>query len=166
MALFAGDTRRDLIIRGSIGRGNAGLNESIKFYGKNGQINLDNVPLIRIPEMLFTRAEANFFLGNEAAARTDLASMRAARLFTPPTTSETGDALINAIWTERRKELAFEGHQWFDLKRTGRNLTGKGWATTLAPVGGVMLFTDFRFLAPIPLGEIDANPNLEQNVGY
>jgi hypothetical protein len=167
LALFGGgDARNGLFRKGSIGRGNAGLDENIKFYGKNGQPNLDNVPLIRIPEMYFTRAEANFFLGNEAAARTDLATMRAARFVTPPPTAETGDALLNAIWLERRKELAFEGHYWFDLKRTGRDITGKTWATTLAPAGGVMPFTDFRFLAPIPQQDIDANPNLEQNVGY
>ena len=31
----------------------------------------------------------------------------------------SGQALLDAIRLERRKELCFEGHRWFDLRRQG-----------------------------------------------
>lgn len=34
---------------------------------------------------------------------------------------KNGDELIDAIRDERRKELCFEGHRWFDLRRYGVN---------------------------------------------
>ena len=60
---------------------------------------------------------------------------------------------------ERRVELAFEGHRFFDLKRLGLDIV------KAAPVQNLN-FTDFRLLAPIPIREIQANANLKQNTGY
>ena len=70
-----------------------------------------------------------------------------------------GSDLYEAILAQRRIELAFEGHRWFDLKRLGRDIP--------KPVtGGLLAYTDFRLLANIPTREVDGNPNLEQNPGY
>jgi hypothetical protein len=55
-------------------------------------------------------------------------------------------------------ELAFEGHRWFDLVRTGRYvevMTAKGY-----PV------KDFHRYYPIPQRETDLNGLLTQNPGY
>ncbi|MFP4844300.1 RagB/SusD family nutrient uptake outer membrane protein [Winogradskyella sp. PE311] len=64
-------------------------------------------------------------------------------------------AIRTAIADERRLELAFEGHRWFDLVRTGT-------ATT------VLGFTDTNyFLAPIPISEITSSFGvITQNPGY
>ncbi|NJO92802.1 MAG: RagB/SusD family nutrient uptake outer membrane protein [Chloroflexia bacterium] len=115
-----GTATSDGIVRpGSGGRGNQNLRETTKFYGKNGQINLDNIPLIRTPEVILTLAEALFFLGNEDAARTNLANIIRNRyinvnsLLTSVTITLTGQGLLNEILRQRRLELAFEGHRFF-----------------------------------------------------
>jgi hypothetical protein len=160
-----GSTTADGIIRpGAQGRGNQALREITKFYGKNGQINLDNIPLIRTPEVVLTLAEAQYFLGNEAQARARLADIIRSRYLTTGsasltsvTTTLSGAALFNEILRQRRLELAFEGHRFFDLKRTGSDIA--------RPLG-TLSYVDFRILPPIPQSEINANPNLIQNAGY
>lgn len=63
------------------------------------------------------------------------------------------DELIEAIITERRVELCFEGSRFHDLTRLQRTIRGLAWDDN-----------NMRF--PIPQREIDANGNLEQNPGY
>jgi starch-binding outer membrane protein, SusD/RagB family len=67
--------------------------------------------------------------------------------------------LQRAIEHERRVELAFEFHRFFDLVRTGRALevmNAKGFTSLNAN----------RLLFPIPQHAIDVNPGLTQNPGY
>ena len=64
----------------------------------------------------------------------------------------------DALLLERRLELCFEGHRYYDLKRTDNlNTAMQEVAVTVEAK---------HDLFPIPLRETDANPNLEQNVGY
>jgi starch-binding outer membrane protein, SusD/RagB family len=73
-----------------------------------------------------------------------------------------GQALLDAIADERRKELVGEGHRWFDLKRTTKTIARANCTSfcTLPP-------TSRAWTWPIPQPEIDANPNiLPQNPGY
>lgn len=63
------------------------------------------------------------------------------------------------IYLERRLELSFEGHRWFDLVRTGRALS------VMEPYGMKPYMTVF----PIPLSQIQLmnNPSIfPQNPGY
>jgi hypothetical protein len=61
---------------------------------------------------------------------------------------------------ERRWELCFEGHRWFDLVRTGTLVS------TLRAKGNANI-QDFHVLYPVPQRDIDVNPNLNpQNNGY
>jgi len=69
----------------------------------------------------------------------------------------TQQDVLDAIYLERRLELAFEGHRWFDLVRTGR---------AFAVLGGGGRFEAHEVLWPIPVGEMDTAPNLVQNPGY
>ncbi|MDR7129694.1 hypothetical protein J2X69_002039 [Algoriphagus sp. 4150] len=63
----------------------------------------------------------------------------------------------DAVAKERRVELAFEGHRWFDLIRTDEALN------VLSDKG----MQSHHVLFPIPQSQIDINPGvIEQNPGY
>ena len=65
------------------------------------------------------------------------------------------------IIRERRMELAFEGHRWFDLIRIN---DGEYALDFLSGLGKNI--TRNRLLFPIPLTEMDSNDLMEQNPGY
>jgi hypothetical protein len=67
-------------------------------------------------------------------------------------------ATLDAIWRERRHELAMEQHRWFDIIRQGRA------ATVMAGVGKNFI-TGTHELYPIPLAEVTI-AELQQNPGY
>ena len=79
--------------------------------------------LIRLPEVILNKAEALAMLNRDGEAKTELEKLRSKRFspadLTPVT--ETGEALVNFIRDERRRELCFEGHRWFDLRRYSVN---------------------------------------------
>jgi starch-binding outer membrane protein, SusD/RagB family len=68
------------------------------------------------------------------------------------------DVFRDAILRERRIEFSGEGHRWFDLVRTGRLIS------TMQNIG--ITIDEKRNLYPIPLAELDENPNMVQNPGY
>ena len=137
-----------------------------KYLAKAAQVSrpdgIVNFKAFRTGEMYLIRAEAYARNGDELLALGDLNTLRAARIsgFIPG--AETGNALINAIELERRKELICEGHRWFDLKRTSRTINRPNCVVfcTLDP-------SNRAWTWPIPIAEINANPNiLPQNPGY
>ena len=66
-----------------------------------------------------------------------------------------------AVESERRLELAFEGHRWFDLVRTGR------YVPVMNSRGYIFTVEDYHRVYPIPQSQIDINPSvLTQNTGY
>lgn len=147
------DVRALLYEWGTAGRGTRYI-ETTKFFGKSGFPNLDNVPVIRVPELYLMRAEAYYRDGNEADALTDLNTIITNRGLAA--VALTGTDLLNEIFRQRMLEFAFEGFRWFDLKRIGADVV----KTATIP------FTDTRILANIPQREIDGNPNMVQNAGY
>ena len=94
--------------------------------------------------------------GSEGTARTYLNEVRN-RVGLPPVSS-SGSQLLEDIYTERRFELATEGHRFFDLLITGKAeqvLGGQGFVQSI-----------HKYL-PIPQQEIDASQGvLTQNPGY
>lgn len=138
-----------------------------KYLAKAAQIpkpdGVVNFKAFRTGEMYLIRAEAYARMGgaNEALALADLNTLRAARIAGFVAGTETGQALIDAIALERRKELIGEGHRWFDLKRTTKTINRLNCTNfcTLAPDNRAWTW-------PIPLDEMNANPNMEQNPGY
>ena len=122
-----------------------------------------NVRVIRYADVLLMNAEANNELGNTAAAQTSLNAVRArARAgnnsILPNVILTDKTALRNAIWHERRVELAMEFDRYFDVIRQGRALTvfgPQGWKANKNEVW------------PIPQSEIDLSAGtLTQNPGY
>lgn len=129
-----------------------------------------DIKMLRTSEMYLIRAEAHAELGNLTGAANDITTLRTQRITgvatqTPIAYGNRTEA-INDILLERYRELAFEGHRYFDLKR--RNLPiermlsdvqGNTAIATLQP-------TNTRYLLPIPQQEVFANPNIQQNPGY
>jgi hypothetical protein len=71
-----------------------------------------------------------------------------------------------AIEKERRLELAFEGHRWYDLKRTGRAIEVINNAKGANGENLGYQLNQNSLLWPIPQGELDKNTSLTQNTGY
>lgn len=107
--------------------------------------------IIRLADTYLMEAEALVQAGsNTARAQSLLDAVRArVKLTSVPAT-------LTNIYTERRLELAQEGHRWFDLVRTGQ-----------APT--VLAFKNFTTgkneILPIPLGDLN-NTQLKQNPNY
>lgn len=75
--------------------------------------------LIRLSEVYLNKAEALAMTGKDQDAIRALQELRAKR-FKPGDLDEpqlSGEALLQFIRDERRRELCFEGHRWFDLRR-------------------------------------------------
>lgn len=154
-ALYSNDdVRADLFIQG-VGR-NSGRTEITKYLSRSA-INHDNVPVLRVAELYLNRAEAYAHLGQDDLARADVNRIRERAGLDPVDDSLSGDDLLEEILLQRRLELAFEGHRFFDLKRQGKDI--------IKPQGNVR-FDEPRILAPIPYTEVERNENLKQNFDY
>jgi starch-binding outer membrane protein, SusD/RagB family len=73
--------------------------------------------MFRYAETLLNYAEAQYMLGNEGEARTYVNLVRSRPGVNMPAITEGGADLLKRIQNERRIELAFEGHRYFDVRR-------------------------------------------------
>lgn len=124
-------------------------------YSKNTtELNYENnFRYIRYADVLLMAAEANNRGGiSDSKAQTYLNQVRTRAGVS--SISDTGSALTQSIWDERRLEFAGEGHRFFDLVRTGQ----AGDEISGFVVGKHEVF-------PIPQTEIDIS-GLTQNAGY
>jgi starch-binding outer membrane protein, SusD/RagB family len=132
----------------------------------------DNPKVIRLAEVYLIGAEAAARNGDVTNAQKWLNKLMANRDPSFAGYTDVGQALVNDVILERRKELAFEGDRFFDLNRLGLPINRAQNAGALqAGANNVNLtipWPDPRRLAPIPEAEIQANPNIatEQNPGY
>jgi len=118
-----------------------------------------NIRILRYGEILLIKAEAENELGNVLPAQQALNQIRN-RAGLPNTTAVLQSDLRNAIWKERRIEMAFEHDRMFDLRRTGR-------AGAVLRAHGKVYVDGKHDLFPIPQREIDlSNGKLLQNPGY
>ncbi len=124
-----------------------------------------NYIFIRLADILLLKAEAQNELGHPAGAVAIVNQIRN-RVNLAPTSATSQADLRLAIEKERRLELTFEGHRWYDLKRTGRaiEVMSKAIDHTGQPIGYVI--TPERLVWPIPQAELDKNTKLVQNPGY
>jgi starch-binding outer membrane protein, SusD/RagB family len=125
--------------------------------------NADEAPLMRISELMLTRAEALAEASGITQEAIDLVNplrIRAGLAAWTTTTFASKDAFIAGIIAERRKELCFEGHRRADLLRRKQPLRASGPQAALAAYGAA------RTILPIPQREIDLNKSLVQNAGY
>ena len=119
--------------------------------------------MMRPEEMLLIEAEAKARLNQTQAAQTLLKQLRDSRYSAPTTVTATGNDLLEEILLERRIELWGEGFAFLDLKRLNRGIDRNGSnhlplvATTMVLAAGNNYFN-----YQIPQGEIDANPNINE----
>lgn len=146
-------------VRGTLFQEKDGVLWTAKYKGKGlGKPDQTNTIVIRLAEMYLNIAEAtvNGATGHDApSALKALAESRGAAV--PTVTSE-------GVFSERHKELAWEGHLWFDLARTGRAMTRTDFVGD--PSAKEVQPGDIRWAMPIPFREFGVNPNLVQNEGY
>lgn len=142
--------------------GNADLDWTIKYAGK-GKPTADasNTVIIRLSEMYLNRAEAivNGASINGVSAVSDLNVITSNRNASAYTSVGKED-----VYNERRKELAFEGHYWFDLARWGKGVTRVDYVGDKTNQN--IPFPSYMFALPIPKRECDVNKNIKQNDGY
>lgn len=139
MNMFSDDDKRKAI---SIDRQDA--NDVInKFPG--GEVNSDPIIIARIAEMYLISAEGQG-VANGMKRLNELRAYRGLK----PVSASTEDEFITIILNERRLELLAEGFRWFDLVRTGRLESTRGF--------------DRKYnRLPIPSREMSLNKLLKQN---
>ena len=137
-------TKTQRLIYVGDGSSRTGLYRTLKWrtYGQN-------IPLIRLAEMYLIRAEVEVRNGDIASATDDINIVRTRSQADP-----LSDVTLDDVLNERELELAFEGFRLYDYKRTGRAISAAFPATSP------------KLILPIPLREINLNPNLTQNPGY
>ncbi len=124
-----------------------------------------NFILMRLADIMLLKAEAHARLGQISQAMELVNDIRA-RVSLPPVSASSSEEAQELVLRERRLELAFEGHRFFDLKRSGRIL--EIMSDLRYEDGSPLSYSvaEFRQIWPIPQSELDKNPRLEQNVGY
>ena len=125
-----------------------------KFQGNAG------TSFIRLSEMYLIRAEANARLNLLEDALTDLNTIRT-RANLPILTDDSN--ILNDIFMERRKELAFEGHLLFDSVRFKKGIDrNSGCISTVCSLA----YPSSKFILPIPQSSTQLNENITQNEDY
>ena len=133
--------------------------------------------LYRLAEVYLNYAEAQAELGNDVEAKTFLNKVSTRAL--QPAITASGNDLKEAIKRERRIELSFEGHNFWDERRwmnsanLGFDIKGLKWEKDAAGNLSNTEYTvitrpwyDKQYYLPIPNDEILKVPTLEQNDGY
>jgi len=143
-----------------------------KMPAVNGDVRYSNVPLLRLSEIYLSAAEAAFQSSDK---------VKAAKLLNDVITNRTTDGskvvtssniTLDRIYLERRKELVGEGQRYFDVLRRGETVTryesvnNRGWHDVLTDDARSFSRDSKKALPLIPVSEINANPNMEQNPSY
>ena len=119
-------------------------------------------------EAYLNRAEARVLslTPDLAGALADLNELRRHRIVGYTDVSITdAEELLQAIRDERRKELCFEAHRWFDLRRYGMPSISHDFriGTSHPMLRYTLEEKDPLYTLPIPRSVLDSNVELEQN---
>jgi len=187
MAAHPEDVRWSYIVPLSDGAGGVQKRNGVevyyisKFSFQGGLPNLSSPIMFRLSEMYLNRAEAEAKTGAAAAALNDVDMIRKNRglegsLYNGA--APAGSTALDVVLTERRIEMAFEGHRTYDVFRNKRTLNKAYWGYHLAglketdidlsktPAGYANLtvpYTSARTIYYIPIDEILSNPAATQN---
>ena len=173
-AYEAGDLRKDVSVASSYtnAAGQVIPDRFIKKYydvpvakGDNG----NNIPLIRYADVLLMYAEAlnevSYQPAGDALNYLNMIRTRAGLAKKTAADIPSQQAFRLAMEQERRVELAFEGHRWFDLVRTDRAIPVLN--SKKEQIRLVNDLTANNLVFPIPQSQIDINKEkIKQNTGY
>jgi hypothetical protein len=139
-------------------------------------------PFFRLAEIYLNYAEAKFELGDEAKCREYINKVRARVGMPGIPATVTGDALRQRLYNERRIELAFENHRFFDIRRWKianviENRPIFGMDIVLNRTTGVKTYTpvlllqknpyqDKMNLLPVERAEVQRNDSTLQTPGW
>jgi hypothetical protein len=144
-----------------------------KYGGSQGVRLFNDVKVFRVSEMYLIKAEAQARQGNLTGAATTIKALRTARISgtQPLPVYADAKAAFKDILLERRKELAYEGHRYLDIKRLGVVADETFDRDPLdCAINNSCFFsnTDYRLTMPIPKSELISNPNIvsQQNPNY
>jgi hypothetical protein len=151
----ASDVRKDLYV--VLNTTDTPLPYGVKKFG-----NVDNdVVVIRATEVKLNKIEALYYT-NQTAALAELVDWVSTYRNAAYAFNGTGQALLDEILKQRRIELAFEGHRYFDLNRYELPINKGGNCT----VNCDLPFADHKRVFPIPFNEMNTNSLMIQNPSY
>jgi hypothetical protein len=128
-----------------------------------------NYHVTRYADALLMYAEALMLLNQKSEALIYLNMVRTRAGM--PVLTDPNALSIDVILHERRMELAFEGHRYFDLIRTGKAIEKISYALLTKidydnQINRAGPIEQYQLLLPVPVTEIDKDPTLSQNEGY
>lgn len=132
----------------------------------------DQIYLIRLADIVLLRAEAvNYTKGAVTAASDPLLIKIRERVGLQPLSPSSREHMKELLLRERRLELAFEGHRFYDLKRNGKFeevMNNLEVEVLVSNKKEIMKYSakPHMNLMPIPQDERERNPNLTQNQNY
>lgn len=124
---------------------------------------------LRLSEAYLNYAEAKAMLGGEGLGEaTDALNALREKRFDPEDFEteefDSQEELVRFIRDERRRELCFEGHRWFDLRRWGMPAITHKWHDDSESTSSYRLEEgDLLYTLPIPDEAMNMNSSLEQN---
>lgn len=142
--------------------------------------------VIRFADVILLYAEILAQDGNHAIAHDQVNRIRERAGLTNMAPFLSKEMALDSIYQERRLELAFENHRWFDLLRMRNSYNNENKPMEILikhtfitdsvlyssfnplPVPDISNYTNERLLLPIPQTEIDTNNEMKipQNPGY
>lgn len=135
--------------------------------GKTANSTAVNIKVIRLSEMYLIAAEAALPT-DKAKAAGYLNKIRQRSPLLAPATDAT--ITLDMILDEKSKELFGEGQRYFDMLRLNKPITFNDeiLGITIPTRPKIIDKTFNKTILPIPIGEINANPGIEdqQNPGY
>lgn len=126
-------------------------------------------PLFRLGDAYLMYAEAVLRGGSGGSLATAVTYINALRQRAYGNASgniQQSDLTLNFILDERARELYWEGHRRTDLVRFGQFTNGTYVWEWKGKVKNGIQTSAYRDLYPIPINDLNANPNLVQNPGY
>ena len=137
---------------------------SKKYPGSDGAVGLDNIKILRLSEVYLNRAEAYAQMNMLTAAVKDLNKIRNRAGLPNVASSLNQEELLEEIYIERRRELAFEGHRFWDISRRHQDVIREDLNQDL-PYARIN-YPSTQYVLPISEDELQANENMVQNEGY
>ena len=138
-----------------------------KYPGATDNYGVNNVKVFRVADlyMILAEAHARKATPDLTASFAAYSTLRTARNAGASIAFVDQNDAITKILDERYREFAWEGSRFFDLKRNGKLVTRQG--DDIYPINPATTLTDInKYTFPIPIFEVQANPNMQQNPGY